>query len=64
MLTPKPLPSGQLSTQLRGMREKIDSLAPRKSVGILTSRTTRGVTRRPVPEFGDPGRRKNVARWA
>jgi len=59
-----PLPSGRIAMHLRDLRTKLNSLTPQKTAGLLTSHTTRGVTRRPMPQIGSRGGRGRVARWA
>jgi len=41
--------SGRINTFARRTQEQVDSLRPAHSPGMLTSRTTRGVIRKPIP---------------
>lgn len=59
-----PLPTGRLSTHLRSLRDGVRSLKPQPSPDMLTSHTTRGVIRRPLPSTIRGSGRKTTARWA
>ncbi len=61
-----PLPSGIGATtqQLVMIRRELNSLQPARTPGLLTSKLTGGITRRPKPFADDSGKKSGAARWA
>lgn len=65
MNLPKPRLTGNISTHLRDLHDKVDRLKPQSAPGIITNATTRGVIRRPIRrDVGSRRRSTAVARWA
>lgn len=55
----------KLRTDINRANRMLAQLKPQSAPGILTNRTTRGVTREPINKEGNgTGDKGNVARWA